>query len=135
MIDNLPNANYYVSVASVDGNDVESLFSREILISINGVKDQQAVTQGIELFQNHPNPFDEATTITMFVHQLPRYKTAFILIRDAVSGKEVRRLPLVLKEGINEINYDHGYHASGVYTYTLMVDGQSLGQKKMVFAN
>ena len=40
-----------------------------------------------------------------------------------------------LKEGINEVTYEHGYFVSGTYIYTLMIDGAPIDSKRMVFAN
>jgi hypothetical protein len=85
--------------------------------------------------QNRPNPFDEATIISVVVSKAPAHKNAFILIRDLATGREIKRLPLQLKEGVNEVLYEHGYHMSGVMTYTLMVDGKAIDTKTMVFAN
>jgi hypothetical protein len=31
--------------------------------------------------------------------------------------------------------YSHGYHASGSFIYTLVIDGKPVASKKMVFAN
>jgi hypothetical protein len=131
----LPNANYFVSVASVDAKGVESLFSNEILVIISDVNDLQQEKKAIELLQNHPNPFDEATTIRVMVNKLPQYRAAHITIRDAVSGKEIKRLPIQLKPGLNEVMYEHGYHATGNYIYSLVIDGKAVQSGKMSFIN
>jgi hypothetical protein len=124
-----------ISVAAVDSNGVESLFSSEYIpvLSVKGItpKEQPA----LELLQNKPNPFDDATTISILVRQAISYKEAYIQMVDAVTGKEVKRLPIVLKKGVAEVVYQHGYHASGTYIYSLVVDGKRLQSRKMVFAN
>ncbi len=127
----------YVSVASVDGNGIESLFSREERPSeVNAVGEpgNPEPQKFVELYQNRPNPFDEATFISFYVHQKRAYNDAYILITD-LSGKEVDRLPAKLKEGNNEILYRHGYNHVGVYAYSLVVDGTIMDTKRMVFAN
>jgi len=131
---NLPLGNYILSVAAVDSSGVESLFSLERTSAV-AVKEMGNETAGMELLQNRPNPFDEVTTISVLVHQLPAYKAAYIQITEAGSGKELQRLSIQLKQGINEVAYHHGYHPAHSLVYTLVVDGKKLQSKQMVFAN
>jgi hypothetical protein len=126
---------YFVSVASVDSNGVESLFSGEQMAIVGVPNGPAKKYSSIELLQNAPNPFDETTMISVAVNEPISYKEAFISISDVVTGKEVKRLPIQLKVGVAEVLYAHGYHASGSYAYTLVIDGQKVGTKKMVFAN
>ena len=126
---------YYVSVASVDANGIESLFSREYSIANNtGIKEGQSKNSGIELLQNKPNPFDESTIISVLVNDRQAYKKAYLSIFD-LTGKEVFRINIQLANGMNEILYDHGYNMSGTYIYTLIVDGKAVQSKRMVFTN
>jgi hypothetical protein len=128
----VPQGVYIVSAASVDNKNVESLFSREVMVT-TGVNDIMAPGQDIALLQNSPNPFDEATMISVAVNKTHGYKEAFISISD-ITGKEVKRIPVQLKQGINEVVYDHGYNMAGTFTYTLVADGKPLQSRKMVFA-
>ncbi len=125
---------YFVSVASVDSNNIESLFSNEILITITGIKNHFETQKSMELLQNVPNPFDEVTTISVKINQPTSYKTAFIIIRD-VQGKTIKKLPIKLDNQINEVNYEHGYGKVGIYSYSLLIDGVEVDTKKMIFAN
>lgn len=128
--------NYIVSVASVDEDGIESLFSKEIAFT-NGelsIEEQVQPTSGFELMQNRPNPFDEATIIGVRIHKTMNYKTAFISIRD-LQGKEIERLPIELNGEVSEVLYNHGYGKVGTYGYTLVIDGTEFGTKMMVFAN
>jgi hypothetical protein len=131
----LPGANYIVSVASVDSMGVESLFSREHMTFVGVEKGPAEKYPSVELLQNSPNPFDETTMISVAVHAPISYNIAFISIADAVTGKEVKRLPINLKSGVAEVLYAHGYNASGIYVYTLVIDGERVQTRKMVFAN
>jgi hypothetical protein len=130
----VPHATYIVSVMSVDGNGVESLPSKE-LMALTGVNDITGPQQGIELMQNVPNPAgDETTMITILVHEPMSYKNAQVSVCD-ITGREVTRLDIQLKKGVNEVLYKHGYGMSGTYTYTLLVDGRTVQSKKMVFTH
>jgi hypothetical protein len=118
-------------VAAVDASGVESLFSGEQMVTL-GIDNKAVQANDIELMQNKPNPSDEATMISVWVHKSILYKTASINITD-ITGKLVQQLPVVLKSGINEVTYEHGYNMSGTYIYTLVIDGQTIDSRKMLF--
>lgn len=128
-----PATTYYVSVASVDTNGIESLFSREYMMTNTGVKEQMK-EQGVQLLQNRPNPADESTIISVLVSEAKSYKEAYIRIAD-IKGKEVKRIALELMPGMNEVLYDHGYNVSGTFIYSLVIDGKVLQSKRMTFTN
>lgn len=120
------------SAATVDEYGIESLFTPDYLATTTSITEE--VPQAIELLQNRPNPFDEATWIHFLVHQIPDYTSAVIVIRDG-QGRLLKELPVQLKVGLNEVLYTHGYGASGMMTYSLVLDGQLIATKSMVFAN
>jgi hypothetical protein len=130
-----PNLPRYISVATVDTNGIESLFSKEIIAST--VSSNEPVTiesPDIELYQNRPNPFDEATWISFFVHKMPRGAgSALIKVAD-MQGKQIAEIPMKLAEGHNEVLYDHGYGVQGRFVYSLYVDGVHVASKAMIFA-
>lgn len=133
----LPTETFYIiSVASVDGNGLESLFSKEIIFDFDelGLDELPQNIEPFDLLQNKPNPFDESTTITVRTMKSTDYKEAYISIRD-ISGKEVERLPIDLDQEMNEVTYQHGYGKVGVFLYSLIVDGQEVATKRMIFAN
>ncbi len=125
-----------VSVARVDGTGVESLFSGEKLVTtVSGTIDPGADQEAnIRLFQNRPNPFDEATWISFWVNEVPKYRQASIQITD-LQGKTIAALPVQLQPGLNETLYTHGYGVRGTFAYTLLVDGRVVDTREMVFAN
>lgn len=127
---------YFVSVATVDSSGTESLFSPEITIANIWleVEDPVIPSGGYELLQNRPNPFDEATIISVYVAEPSEHKRAEIVVRD-LNGAIIRVLPLELKYETNDVLYEHGYGATGVYTYSLVVDGEIISTKRMIFAN
>ncbi len=124
---------YIFSTASVDTKNVESLFSKEIQVVVTSVN-ELTKDNGIMLLQNKPNPFDEATGISVLVNTPVKYREAYVSIKD-ISGKEIQKLPITLTSGMNEVNYEHGYHATGTFTYTLVIDGKPVQSKTMVFEN
>jgi hypothetical protein len=133
---------YYVSAATMNYKNVEGLFTGEIMVQLrdssmcvyNGLNDELPDSEGIDLLQNKPNPFDELTAIPVFVHGNMQTKKAFISICD-LSGKEVQRTPVSLNKGMNEVFFRHGYHASGIFFYTLVIDDKPVQTRRMVFGN
>ena len=129
---NLPaSTTYYVSVATVDTNGVESLFSGEIAGTITAVNDPM-IKKGIYLLPAKPNPADEATMLIVNVLNLIPYKTATLRVTDT-NGKLIKEFPLNLKIGINETLYHHGRNPNGTYFYQLVIDGEIIDSKKIVF--
>lgn len=123
----------YVSVASVDADGIESLFSEEKIARV-GIDDAAYEKQPVELMQNHPNPFDGQTIISVLANEDMKGADAYISIAD-IAGKEIKRLKINLNPGMNEVMYEHGYNVTGTFTYTLVVNGQKLQSKRMMFAN
>ena len=116
---------------------MESLFSKEVLIqnsqiAIDEIEDNES--KPFELIQNRPNPFDEVTIIGVAVNKQIDYKNAVIQIKD-INGKLIEQLKIELNLGINEVFYQHGYGKTGVYYYSLMLDGKEIARKPMIFAN
>lgn len=131
----LNGTTYFISVSAVNDEGVESLFSPEKQVKLNttGIKSLSEQT-GVELLSAYPNPFDETTTIAIQVNKPLSNANNYLLITD-LHGKEIRRMPLQLQSGMNEVVYEHGYHAVGVYQYTLFLDGKKVDTKRMVFSN
>ncbi len=135
----LPSGFYILSACTVDENGIESLFSRERFMSTTGTttstQDLQIEKSLVHLLQNTPNPFDEATMINVVVEGELVYKEASILVHS-LEGKEIKRFPLELNLGINEVLYSHNHHGfvPGVYAYSLLIDGQIFDTKKMIYA-
>ncbi len=131
---NLPAGTLILQAMSVDTNGVESLPSFEVNVSVVIASEILPVNRQIELLQNHPNPFDEATFIGVRVdgNQVFGYSHAFISIVD-LEGREIGKLPIQLEAGINEVVFTHGL-TNGVYLYSLVIDDEVIDSKRMVFA-
>ncbi|HZV67918.1 MAG TPA: M28 family peptidase [Saprospiraceae bacterium] len=126
--------NIFVSAAAIDSKGIESLFSEEKLVRLTGTHDEEIADRKIELLQNKPNPFDESTIISFLVHDPTTLHQAKIVITD-IRGKKIREIPTDVKDGMNEVLFQHGYNATGTYFYSLFVDDQLIATKKMVLAN
>jgi hypothetical protein len=129
-----PAAWYYVSIAAVDTNGIESIFSKEYKTTPLGIDDIKINNSGISLLQNRPNPFDEATYILYQVDRMPTYKSAFIRVTD-MNGKLIKDIPTQMQMGSNEVLFEHGYGSIGVLNYSLIIDGNIHSSKQMIFAN
>jgi len=130
----LPFANrYYVSAARVDSLGIESLFSSEITL-VTTANEKTLQNQMPELLPNRPNPFDEATLISVFAGNRKTWKKAALRISD-IKGIILKVLPIELKEGLNEILYEHGYNMQGILNCTLLLDGKPFQSRQMIFAN
>ncbi|MEO8148256.1 MAG: M28 family peptidase [Bacteroidia bacterium] len=129
-----PASGYHIfSVASVDSNGIESLFSHEVFLNVTGIDDHPADTKGIYIVANTPNPGDEQTLITIFSDRSIN-KSCYITVTD-IAGKEISRIKLQLRKGINEVLYNHGFHASGTFLCSLYYEGHKTDAVKMVFGN
>jgi len=126
---------YYISAATVDDNGIESLFSNElaedILNSMTNLQDPRKM----QLLQNRPNPFDDQTSIGVWVDEPFSYQTAEIRVSDA-KGSQIFRQDISLLKGMNEVWYQHQHHdyAEGIFYYGLWVDGKLFDSKGMVYA-
>ncbi|MEO1516205.1 MAG: tail fiber domain-containing protein [Bacteroidota bacterium] len=97
----------------------------EALLNAQGKLDLGS--DNIQLKQNRPNPFGKNTTID---YALPNdFNNANIRIIDA-AGKEVRNYSIT--DAAGQLEVDGQDLTSGIYYYTLIVDGQAVRTEKMV---
>ncbi len=83
----------------------------------------------IVLDQNVPNPFAEQTTITYTLTD--GVKKAQMLFYN-IEGKLIQSVDLSTASGKGQMNVFANDLSTGVYTYTLVVDGEIKGTKRMV---
>jgi hypothetical protein len=88
---------------------------------------QNASIADAELGQNIPNPFDHTTTINYTLPQ--QYSSAKIVITD-MSGKTINQFN-ISGTGKGSIQTDASQFSSGVYQYSLIIDGKLIDTKRM----
>ena len=82
----------------------------------------------IVLGQNQPNPFAEQTIIT---YNIPQTANAAQILFYDVNGKQINSVAITSK-GAGQLNVYANDLSNGMYSYTLIVDGQIIDTKKMV---
>ncbi|MEO6191029.1 MAG: M28 family peptidase [Saprospiraceae bacterium] len=136
-INNLSSTQYYISACSVDSNYWLSMIGAESLFRItNSVKDEIKSNEFIELIQNRPNPFDDFTLIPIVVHDISKVTKAEMIF-SSLEGKELNRINLNLKEGVNEIvvPVSNKLGTSSETIYSLKVNGKIFKSLKMQILN
>lgn len=83
------------------------------------------------LYQNSPNPFNISTTVKYYID--PKAKEAVISIYS-VNGKVVK-FNKIIERGSGSIVIEKNELSTGIYTYTLIVDGIVIDTKNMLLTN
>lgn len=120
-----------IKTAKLESRVTELETRLQQLAAATGAKD--IVTpraDGSSLGQNVPNPFGKETLISYNVHAMQR--SAYIMIYD-LNGRELQRYDIRSKgEGTLTVNGEK--LVPGVYMYSLVIDGQEIASKRMVFS-
>jgi hypothetical protein len=116
-------------------NDVNSLknqlrvLSAKNNMSTTKLEDKIFVDQN-KLYQNRPNPFNDATVIEYEIAQ--SYQSAHIIVYD-LNGKELLKFIISNnKKGTVQVNAKQ--LSSGMYLYALVIDGKEIETKKMILS-
>ncbi len=83
---------------------------------------------GTLLEQNHPNPFNENTTIH---YQVPDKASSVSLVIMNQNGVEIKRIDN-LQPGAGQVEIAAGSLAAGTYLYALQIDGKPTSAQRMV---
>jgi len=103
----------------------------------NGNKTLDASIQGVSnvisgssalLYQNNPNPFSQTTTVKCFIPK--NSQSASLLVFD-MNGSLKKTISIGSKGEVNTIINGREL-VSGMYYYTLLIDGQEIDTKKMI---
>jgi len=88
-----------------------------------------SVPEKFSLSQNFPNPFNPVTTIS---YSLPNTQYTILKVYE-VNGKEISTLVNQKKEaGVHSIEFNASEYSSGIYFYTLNVNGKNIDTKRMI---
>ena len=92
------------------------------------------VPEKFSLSQNYPNPFNQSTIFNLQCSRLGGSSTGLVkvIVYDA-SGREVQTLVNeTLAPGTYQVRFDGSGLASGLYYYSMSIDGKQTAVKKMV---
>jgi len=82
-----------------------------------------------KLYQNYPNPFNSESKIRYKIEKTSLVK---IIVFD-IQGKEISILiNKKLSSGSYEVNFNAGSLSSGIYFYSLLINGERIDTKKMI---
>ena len=96
--------------------------------AVAGIEQIMANKDIIVLNQNVPNPFAEQTVIT---YNIPQSAGAAQLVFYDALGRQIKTVDITTK-GAGQLNVYANDLTNGIYSYTLIVDGNIIGTKKMV---
>ncbi len=128
---------YFVSVAAVGIDGTESLFASEKYVKVlnvppSGLSNMAQEEKTMQLLPVSPNPVDETLSLSVWVKYPDSHKKGMIEIMD-MQGKTVKQLPISLSQEINEVLFEHGFNARGLYHCILFVDGLAIDTQKIFF--
>ncbi|MGB3948800.1 MAG: tail fiber domain-containing protein, partial [Bacteroidia bacterium] len=118
-VNNCCNATRSMHIGSA--SDTQSIPSQQLDVKLSDV-------QTIVLEQNVPNPFAEQTTIN---YTLPLNTGKAQMLFYNSNGKLIQSTELIQK-GKGQLNVFASDLSSGIYTYTLVVDGKVVETRKMI---
>jgi hypothetical protein len=91
--------------------------------------DAELISASAAIWQNFPNPFGDGTVIRYFV---PEKAASATLVFTDEFGNEVKSVALPYKGTKAELNLSTANLSSGIYSYSLVVDGKIVDTKKMI---
>lgn len=109
-------------------NAWESIKLAKTLTSVGG-NSASFVPEGYSLGQNIPNPFNPSTVIS---YNLAKDDNVSIKVYN-ILGREVGTIVNQFQRaGRHEVNFNGGNLSSGIYFYTMAVNGSFIGAKRMM---
>ena len=110
------------------GNGVHTTNGGGTIIFTN-IRNDNLISNNFELYQNYPNPFNPETNISYNIRNKSNVK---IIVYDII-GKEIETLVNEIKQsGSYTIKFDANKLSSGIYFYSLIIDGITAETKKMI---
>ena len=108
-------------------NKLEALLMQQMEMKSEGRFKLPASSKAM-LYQNAPNPFNEITRIGFFI---PEEVDSAILNVFDVNGRTIKTIN-IQERGNAEIEIVNSELSSGVYSYSLITDGEVIATKKMI---
>ena len=105
---------------------IKSVLTSEQQQKLNDIKNTSSLKAGLE--QNIPNPFNKTTMIKYYVPQ--NFINAQLKIYSA-QGVEMKTY-IIQQSGKGELTVEANSLAAGIYSYTLIVDGNAADVKQMI---
>ncbi len=103
---------------------------KAIVLHSNPQTETNTKITGTSLAQNIPNPFTNTTTIK---YTLPsKFNSAQIIITDK-NGKQLKQLNISGSSN-GTLHVDASTLSSGIYNYSLIIDGKIISTKQMIVA-
>jgi hypothetical protein len=110
------------------------LVSIALVALFSFVSEAQSTTQPVKtsfsLGQNIPNPFSGLTEVTYLLPE--KYSVAVIVLTDS-KGATLKTIKLKTASGT--VQFQTGELTSGIYQYSLVVDGKVVATNQMEFFN
>ena len=110
----------YVAVTCYDNSGEESWYSREVVVTLEGItvidEGELTIPKDFTLFQNYPNPFNPKTTIS---YQLPKSSFVSLSIYN-LAGQLVEILVNEeIQPGYHSVMWDANNFGSGLYLFKI----------------
>ncbi|HEX2786964.1 MAG TPA: T9SS type A sorting domain-containing protein [Ignavibacteria bacterium] len=97
--------------------------------TVNITNYNNPVPENFKLYQNYPNPFNPITKIKFDIKKKAEVK---LIIYD-ITGRVVEKLLEGIKNpGEYEFAFDGSNFSSGIYFYSLIIEGKKIDTKKMI---
>lgn len=121
-------------VCAVYNNNIETSFSNIVSAYIAGYEIEKKLNESRSisdnnLLQNYPNPFNPITTISF---SLPKAGYVSLRIFDIIGNQVAELIKEFKPDGIYEVQFEAKDLPSGIYVYTLNVNGHFKSQKMIL---
>ena len=118
----------YEKDGSVSTGDDAAWIDNVFITHDMSINDDLSIINGASLKQNYPNPFNPTTKIN-FELAVANYGSAEIVVYNG-AGQEVWNKAITAES--SSIDFDASNLNSGVYYYSLVIDGKKMDTKSMI---
>tara|TARA_B100000575_G_scaffold294145_1_gene308254 strand:+ start:6503 stop:9505 length:3003 start_codon:yes stop_codon:yes gene_type:complete len=105
------------------------LIDGKIITPIEPNKESYEHPKSLKLYQNYPNPFNPITSIEFELHKV---STVQIVVRDLLGRLISDQKMESLNSGVHTVKFDASNLSSGLYLYSIIINGQMMDTKKMI---